>query len=194
MTRKTSRKRTSIRRNTSLVKQGADASAMALITRIEKAVGSGAYDVAHVTFERLDEWKRRYGAWPFDAKRYWRAVDEMRRGTQASIQRNGSKGQKAALLKLYHWATGSDRAGNPYTKPAVREAIQALGDSRGYDLPAKRPAGKVAGALYNLAKWSTGPDRTGNPHMKPAVRAANIALGGDGLNLAKNSRRRTSRR
>lgn len=192
-----SRRRTSLRRNTSLVKQGADASALALMKRIEAAVGSGAYDVASVTFEHLDEWKRRFGAWPFDAKRYWRAVEEMQRGSQASIQRNSGKSparQKAALWGLYAWATSSDRTGNPYTKPAVREAIQALGDSRGYDLPTKRPSGKTAGALYNLAKWATGPDRTGNPHTKPAVRAANIALGGDGLNLRKNSRRRISRR
>lgn len=194
-----SRRRTSLRRNISLVKQGADASALALMKRIEAAVGSGAYDVASVTFERLDEWKRRFGAWPFDAKRYWRAVEEMQRGSQASIQRNSSKSsksreQKAALRKLYYWATGSDRTGNPYTKPAVREAIQALGDSRGYDLPTKRPSGKTAGALYNLAKWATGPDRTGNPHTRPAVRAANIVLGGDGFDFVKNSRRRISRR
>jgi hypothetical protein len=189
-------------RNTSLVKQGADASALALMKRIEAAVGSGAYDVAHVTFERLDEWKRRFGAWPFDSKRYWRAVDEMQRGSQASIQRNTGKSsarQRAALWGLYAWAIGSDRTGNPYTKSPVREAIIALGDARGYDLPAKRPSSKAAGALYDLAKWATGGDRTGNPHSKPVVRAACKALGGDGYdlptNLRSNSRRRrTSRR
>lgn len=192
-----SRRRTSLRRNTSLVKQGADASALALMKRIEAAVGSGAYDVAAITFERLDEWKRRFGAWPFDSKRYWRAVDEMQRGSQASMQRNSSKSaQLTALHNLYTWATGSDRTGNPYTKPAVREAIITLGDSRGYDLPTKRPSTKIAAALYDLAKWATGSDRTGNPHMRPAVRAAERVLegrGGLGGPLRRNSRR-TSRR
>jgi len=69
----------------------------------------------------------------------------------------------------------------------VRDAIRALGDSSGYDLPSKRPSGKIAGALYDLAKWSTGSDRAGNPYSKPAVRAANIALGGNGIDLRRNS-------
>lgn len=114
-------------------------------------------------------------------------------GTDTIHRNSSSVSQKAALLKLHHWATGSDRPGNPYAKPVVREAIQALGDARGFNLPAKRPTGKVAGALYDLTKWATSGDRTGNPYSKPVVRAACKALGGDGLTLPvrlrKNSRK-----
>lgn len=81
-------RRSSLKRNTSLVKQGADASAMALIERAEHALGAGDYNVATIAFERLDAWKSRHGAWPFTAARYWRAVDEMQRGSQASLRRN----------------------------------------------------------------------------------------------------------
>lgn len=93
---------------------------------------------------------------------------------------------KKALLELYKWATGQDRSGNPYTKPAVRNAIKALGNKEGYDLPEKRPSGKVPGALYDLAKWATGGNRSGNPHTVDEVKAANRALGGDGFDLPED--------
>lgn len=95
--------------------------------------------------------------------------------------------KRSALLALYKWSTGGNRAGNPYTVPEVRAAIRALGNSAEYeyDLPSKRPAGTIAGALYDLAKWATTGDRTGNPYGKPVVRAANRALGGDGYDLPK---------
>jgi len=98
---------------------------------------------------------------------------------------------KSALLALYKWATTGDRNGNPYSKPEVRNAIKALGDASGFDLPEKRPSGKIPGALYDLAKWATTGDRTGNPHAKPEVKNANRALGGDGFDLPKNLQGKT---
>jgi len=92
---------------------------------------------------------------------------------------------KEALLGLYLWATTGDRTGNPYSKTEVREAIKALGDSSGFDIPNKRPSGKVLGALYDLAVWATTGNRAGNPHAVNEVKAANRALGGDGFDLPK---------
>lgn len=97
---------------------------------------------------------------------------------------------KAALLALYKWATTGSRSGNPYSKPEVRAAIRALGgDPKGYDLPEKRPSGKIPGALYDLTKWATTGERSGNPHSKPEVKAANRALGGDGFDLPEDGKK-----
>ncbi len=90
---------------------------------------------------------------------------------------------KKALLDLYRWATQGPRSGNPYQYEPVKNARRALGDPRGYDLPAKKPTTAIGKALYDLSEWSTGPNRAGNPYGVPAVRAANRALGGDGYNL-----------
>lgn len=88
-------------------------------------------------------------------------------------------GPKKALLDLYKWATGQNRTGNPYQYESVRNAIRALGDPQGYDLPDKRPKGKIKAALFDLATWATTGNKTGNPYMKPEVKAANKVLGGD---------------
>lgn len=111
-------------------------------------------------------------------------------------RRPAARSKRAALLALYKWATGNSRSGNPYTNAEVRAARRALGDSEGYDLPARRPTGKIPGALYDLSRWSTEGDRSGNPYGNPEVRAANRALGGDGYDLPRTARkpvRRASR-
>lgn len=91
---------------------------------------------------------------------------------------------KAALRDLFRWMTGSDREGNPYMHRPVVNAILALtkGKSR-HDRPAKRPRGKVDGALYDLVALATSGDRHGNPYFKREVRAASVALGGDGYDI-----------
>lgn len=99
-------------------------------------------------------------------------------------------GAKKALLDLYLWATvGGDRGGNPYRHDAIRGAIRALGDKSGFDLPKKRPGGKVPGALFDLVSWAVSGNVSGNPHAVAEVKAANKALGGDGFDLPEKLRK-----
>ena len=87
MIRRTSRKRSSLRRNSS-----AEDTALDLIAHAEAATKPYNFDAtaASDALDELTRWKSRHGVWPFRVSRYWRVVDALhaRQAEHPSLRRN----------------------------------------------------------------------------------------------------------